>query len=80
MTYAEVRNRTIDAHQHGKARGYEAVEHCEVGPDESLAEAAFRAERNARPYAGHVPQWIRDSRDFFRAYEDGVASAIRDAT
>lgn len=80
MSHDQLRTRMQCAHAHGKARGYEAVEHCEIGEDETLREAALRSERNARQFHGHVPQWIRDNRDFFQSYEDGVTSAIVEAT
>jgi hypothetical protein len=80
MTHDQIRARMQDAHSRGKNRGYEAVEHCEVGEGETLREAAIRAESNARQYASHIPQWVRDDRGFYRAYEDGVKTAILDAT
>lgn len=79
-TAREVRRSLTAAYNLGRNQGYQAVQHCEVGDDETLTEAAFRAEENARQYQGHIPQWIRQDRGFFDSYEDGVAFAIRDAT
>jgi len=79
-TAREVRRSHKAAYGLGRDRGYEAIEHCEVSEDETLREAAFYAEQNARQYQGHIPQWIREDRGYFRSYEDGVSFAIRDAT
>lgn len=80
MTHDALQRRMQDAHSHGEARGYEAVDNCEPHEGETLREAAFHAERHARQFHGHIPQWIRDDAEFFHAYEDGVASAINDVT